>query len=224
MLQRLLSASEPVSPPASTPEEVYEPPPAHAPKEKQEPCISRAAADIYEDARVEAGFSDWHEWNTAYIHGMIRIDGKQSKSMTKYPPCGPCGEASKFAVCVGLMDDDPYQDFLLGEKKVCCGWCEYEKMHGEEDRQQEEKYSRPTAPASCQERKPQQNPAQGGDMDGHEPGRQPTRQSEFFINGAGLDPEVVQNDIPLWLGIDSLVRPGTHYVSSVPVQLGRTEC
>ena len=38
------------------------------------------------------------------------------------------------------------------------------------------------------------------------------RQSQFFINGAGIDREVITTDICRYLGNDALVRPGTHQV------------
>jgi hypothetical protein len=215
MLQKLLSASDAVSPPASTPEEIYESPPAHTPQENCGPCTFRTPEDIYERARIEAGFSGWHEWNAAYINGMIHINGKRSKSITKNIPCGPCAEASKFAVCVGLMHEDPFKEYLVGEKKVCCGWCEYEKfqdednqhqhkerlhtkahsMNGDESEDVERKYLEPTAVTA--------------------PGllKLSSRLSEFFISGEGLDREVITTEIPRYLGMNSQVRPGTHCVS-----------
>lgn len=40
-----------------------------------------------------------------------------------------------------------------------------------------------------------------------------TRQSQFFINGEGIDREVITTDICRYLGNDALVQPGTHMVS-----------
>ena len=39
-----------------------------------------------------------------------------------------------------------------------------------------------------------------------------SRQSQFFINGEGIDREVITTDICAYLGNDALVRPGTHQV------------
>jgi chaperone required for assembly of F1-ATPase len=38
------------------------------------------------------------------------------------------------------------------------------------------------------------------------------RQSQFFIDGDGIDREVITTDICRYLGNDALVRPGTHKV------------
>jgi hypothetical protein len=40
----------------------------------------------------------------------------------------------------------------------------------------------------------------------------PARQSQFFVNGAGIDREVITTDICRYLGNDALVRPSTHKV------------
>jgi hypothetical protein len=38
------------------------------------------------------------------------------------------------------------------------------------------------------------------------------RQSTFFINGGGIDREVITTDICRYMGNDALVKPGTHQV------------
>jgi hypothetical protein len=40
-----------------------------------------------------------------------------------------------------------------------------------------------------------------------------TRLSTFFINGQGIEREVITTDICRYLGNNALVRPGTHVVS-----------
>jgi hypothetical protein len=226
IIQRLLSAQEPVSPPASTPEDIYEPPPAHMPEINNKTPTSctpdghhetptyHAPEDIYEFARIESGLSDFHKWNAAYIHGMIRIDGKQSKSATKYLPCGPCAEARRYAICVGLMDEDPFKEFLVGEKKVCCGWCEYEKSQSGDDQRPKERSPAIILPSSSEEMESiqQENP-KFTDIDGPESRRQPARLPQFFVSGEGIDLEVITTDIQLYFGVDSMVRPGTQRVS-----------
>lgn len=214
IIQRLLSTQEPVSPPASTPEDIYEPPPADTPEINNEIPTYRATGDVYEFARIESGLSDFHEWNAAYIHGMIHIDGKQSKSATKNLPCGPCAEAHKYAICVGLMDEDPFKEFLVGEKKVCCGWCEYEKSQSGDDQRSKERSPTIILSSSSEEKESiQQGNPKFTDIDGLESRRQPAKLPQFFISGEGIDREVIMIDIPLYLGVDSTARPGTHRVS-----------
>jgi hypothetical protein len=43
-------------------------------------------------------------------------------------------------------------------------------------------------------------------------GINPARQSTFFINGDGIDREVITTDICRYLGNDAVVRPGIHQV------------
>jgi len=47
----------------------------------------------------------------------------------------------------------------------------------------------------------------------------PARQSQFFINGAGIDREVITTDICRYLGNDALVRPGTHKVCRLVISI-----
>jgi hypothetical protein len=53
------------------------------------------------------------------------------------------------------------------------------------------------------------------------------RQSKFFINGRGIDEEVITTDICRYLGNDALVRPGTYKVSSpshLPLHFSIAKC
>jgi hypothetical protein len=196
MLHRLLSASEPRPSQAHTPEDNYEPP-----------------EDVYERARIEAGFSDQHKWNAAYIQGLICIDGERSKSITLDPPCAPCANTRNLAVCVSLAENDPYCGFLIYEKGVCCGWCEYQQIQSEEGERLHEIDQRTTPPldGSEDQKRNQENPISIY-IDGQEQESPLARRCKVFIGGEGLDREVITTEIPLYLGIDSLVRPGTHRV------------
>lgn len=45
-----------------------------------------------------------------------------------------------------------------------------------------------------------------------QPAPPPSRQSTYFINGQGIDREVITTDICRYLGNDALVKPGTREV------------
>lgn len=201
MLERLLSALEPRFSLARTPEDIYEHPPS-TPDVVHEPTPDLTPEEIYERARAKAGFSDQHEWNAAYIQGLIRIDGERSKSIIMEPACPPCVNTRNLAVCVSLAENDPYCGALIYEKGVCCSWCEYEKVQGEEDERPNKNGHRTISPLDTnedQKRKEEQK-------------KLSARQSVFFISGEGLDREVITSQIPRYLGSDALVRPGTQHV------------
>jgi hypothetical protein len=84
--------------------------------------------EIYEHTREEEAFEDTHQWDSLYIHGLVRVDEKISRSMRKDPPCESCKKYNR--VCIVLADEDPYKRFLFEEKNVCCGWCEYATSSG----------------------------------------------------------------------------------------------
>lgn len=218
MIHKLLSSSEAVSPPASNPEEIYEPPPAHTPEENRDACTSRTSEDAYESARTEAGFSNQHAWNAAYVHGMVRIEGKPSQAITKSQPCSACADASRFAVCVSLMDDDPFKEFLVDKKNLCCGWCEYQKMQTVKEQQPEQRIqAKAQSSTSFSNEETGQVYSEPTEMHGSKEPKLSTKQTEFFISGEGLDREVITSEIPRYLGVDSLVRPGLCRVG-VPLQ------
>lgn len=99
LLQKLVSIQEPPPPPAPTP------------------------SDIYERAREKAQFTDYHQWDSLYIHGLVRVDGEMSSRMINNPPCEPCQKDNR--VCFVLTEEDPYREFLFTKRNICCGWCEY---------------------------------------------------------------------------------------------------
>lgn len=201
VLHRILSVSEHRPAPACETEDNHILPPARTPE------------DVYERTRIEAGFSNRHEYNAAYIHGLIRIDGERSKSITKDPACGPCASTRNIAVCAILTEDDPYYEYLVSEKRVCCGWCEYEKIQGEEDQRPEGNGQTSISPLDrSEDQKRKEGGAASICIDGQKQEKLSARQSMFFISGEGLDREIITIEIPLYLGTDSLVRPGTHTV------------
>jgi hypothetical protein len=211
MLEKLRSASEHCLPRIS--EDIYEPPPAPTPEEAHEPTPDLTPEAIYERARVKAGFLDHHKWNAAYIHGLIRVDGEQSKSITMDPPCGPCASSHNIAVCVSLAENDPYCGYLVYDKLVCCGWCEYERSQGVGGQQAIENSQRKMSPLErSEDQKTKEKKANSIYINGQDQEKLPARQDTFFISGEGLDREVIITEIPRFLGTDTLVRPGTHQV------------
>jgi hypothetical protein len=223
IIQKLLFASTAPPRSARTPDDIYEPPPACTPEDIYEPPpapLTPTPEGIYNRTRIEAGFSDHCEWNAAYIHGLIRIRGERSRSITMDPPCGLCSTRGP-AVCVMPAEDDPYYGFLVVENRVCCGWCEYEKAQGEEDQRLIEKglkTSSTSAPTENQEREQEQaEPTKGKKQENLS-----ACQSKIFISGEGLDREVMMTDIPRYLGVDSIVRPGTRRVRLPPRELERS--
>jgi hypothetical protein len=208
MLQRLLFASAAPSRSARTLEDTYElplAPPTPTPE------------SIYDRVRIEAGFLNYSEWNAAYIHGLIRIEGERSRSITMDPPCTSCSTRN-LAVCVMLAEEDPYYGLLVVDDRVCCGWCEYQKIQGEEDKVQGLKTS--SASTSTEYQKREQEQAKSIEAKKQE--NPSACQSESFISGEGLDCEVMMTDIPRYLGVDSIVRPGTRRVRIPPCDLERS--
>ena len=183
LLQKLVSAQEPPPPPLPSPSE------------------------IYENARKEAQFVDAHHWDSLYIHGLVRIDGEISRAMKKDPPCEPCEAYNR--VCIVLAKEDPYREFLFVEKNVCCGWCEYATIPSERNRRNQE-----TCQAECLEDSGFSGPTnhQKRKKDKSRVGEDVKRMSQYFINGDGIDKEIISQDISRHLGNNAVVRPGIHKV------------
>jgi hypothetical protein len=193
LLQKLVSAQEPPPPPIPTPSE------------------------IYERAREEAQFVDFHHWDSLYIHGLVRIDGEISRSMTKDPPCDPCEAYNR--VCIVLAEEDPYREFLFVERNVCCGWCEYATIPSEHNQRSYETHrverleeSGSSGRTSHQKRMKDSRPEEEDSK----------RMTQFFINGDGIDRDVISQDITSYLGNNAVVRPGTHKVC--PLYLSSKIC
>ena len=211
MLEKLRSASEHCLP--RTSEDIFEPPPARTPEEAYEPTPDLTPGGTYERARVKAGFLDHHEWNAAYIHGLIRVDGERSKSITMNPPCDSCASSGNLAICVSLAENDPYCGYLVYDKLVCCGWCEYERSRGIEDPQAIENSQRKIPPLErSEDQKTREKKANSIYIDGRKQEKLSAKQDTIFISGEGLDREVITTEIPRFLGTDALVRPGKHQV------------
>jgi hypothetical protein len=102
------------------------------------------------------------------------------------------------------MDDDPYKEFLCDRQKICCGWCEYRNTNDDESYRKEGEYLDTTNPLDELDR-PRTRQEYLVET-------QSARLSQFFIDGEGLDPEVVTTEIPRYLGFESTVCPGLQYV------------
>ena len=189
MLQRLISVSEPPPPPAPTP------------------------GEIYENAREQAEFVDYHQWDSLYIHGLVRIGGKRSRPVTQDPPCELCAAHNR--VCIVLPEDDPYREFLFVERKVCCGWCEYDTIPNERMQRNQEMVAitHPTDSGSpsrlTEHQRREQNQVKSTGLREQENAR---KMTTFFVLGDGIDQDVITTDTSRYLGNDAVVRLGTYQV------------
>jgi hypothetical protein len=183
LLQKLVSAQEPRPPPLPTPSE------------------------IYERARKEAKYVDFHHWDSLYIHGLVRVNGETSISMKQVPPCEPCAAYNR--VCIVLTEEDPYREFLFVERNVCCGWCEYATIPSEHSQQNQETprvEHLEDSGSSILVRH------EKGLNDKHLENGDAAKLSTFFLNGQGIDREIISQNITRYLGNNALVRPGTYVV------------